>query len=166
VRGTWFVTGTMLGACVVAAYLAGVSPVPTTASAGAQVRVLTGPTGALDVQPVGPVVTAELRPGGSASGELSVRNQTAHVVALDVDAHADDAAGLGGDIVVGLVDGDRVAMEETLRSLAHQVRTDVRLAPGERRHLTVTARLAGDARDDDGVAVDVALHVEAVPVDV
>lgn len=169
-RVRWFATGAVLGTCLTAVYVTVAGPVPVHGDAGAQVRVLAGPTGALDVLPAGVAVSAaDLRPGVAASGTLSVRNQTARTVALEATAPV-DASELDHGIVLTIEDGGedghaRTALHETLRDLQEARPTGLVLAPGETKSLTVTTGLPEDAQDYQGIAIDVPLRLEAVPVD-
>lgn len=169
-RVRWFAMGAVLGTGLTAVYVTVAGPVPVRGSAGAQVRVLAGPTGALDVLPAGVALSAnDLRPGEAASGSLSVRNQTARTVALDVTAPV-DASELDHGIVLTIEDDgedghDVAPLRETLRGLQEARRTGLVLAPGEIKSLTVITRLPEGAQDYQGVAIDVPLRLEAVPVD-
>jgi hypothetical protein len=157
------VAGLMLGVT-----LAGVAlrtwPVPAAGGRpGADVRMLAGPTGELDVGPYGPFLTATgLRPGTTpAQGNLAVRNETGipravHLRALPSQPDLDSL------LVVELTADGHPLFQGMLGNLRNCPQCWFPLASGERTVVGVRAWLPATSETGyEGRIEDVALELTA-----
>lgn len=163
----WRVSGLLLGAGVTLVALASWRMPPAGGRLGADVRILSAPTGELDVSPSGPFLSAnDLGPGspdGGARGELAVRNQTGSP--LSVRARLlPSASDLDALLRVRVSAGEERVLDGTLGELRTWSARAIHLAPGERRELHVQAWLPGTVRDGyQGRVEDVGLELRAEP---
>lgn len=155
-------TGIVLGAAIAAGALVSTGNVARVPIDSSTVRVVTAPTGELDVVPVGIALgTSQLAPNGTAAGEISVKNQTARATRLALSARPASPA-LDDALVVTVTDGERTLASRRLSDLRDAVSTDLVLASGERRTLGLRVGMRGDATDFEGVDLDLPVSITAV----
>ncbi|HEX7168278.1 MAG TPA: hypothetical protein VF230_14965 [Acidimicrobiales bacterium] len=157
--------GVVLGAVGAVAALLTTADVAPSRVPGANVRLISGPTGELAVSPTGSfLVATDLEPTtAAADSTLTIKNQTAHPVRLRVDARP-VTPDLDHDLVVDVTDHGETILSERLGALrAHDI--PVVLASGETRPLGVAVRLRTGASGFEGASVDVPFVIEAVRAD-
>jgi hypothetical protein len=135
-----------IGACLVVALIAvsrpeggqgGIMP--------ASLRVTAAQDGAVAVTPAAPkaLLDASLRPGGSADGQLVLRNQTGKRLAVGLRAQPSSTA-LDGIVAVRVSAGERVLAETTLQGLRAGSEGAVQIEPGRAARIDFSASIAAE----------------------
>lgn len=160
--GTWLrAIAFLTGFAVVATLVAGWRVPGGDGQPGADVVVALAPTGEIAVSQTGPfVIGTDLRGGDSASGGLTVRNQTANTVGLSIRT-LPSSRDLDELLEVSIDAGDQTVFRGPLGAL-REWSAPIVLGRGEERRLAVEVRLPGS---DDGaqarsVATDLELRTE------
>jgi hypothetical protein len=161
----WRVSGLLLGAGIALVALASWRMPPAGGRLGADVRILSAPTGELDVSPAGPFLSVTNlepgSPGGGALGELGVRNQTGSRLSVRVRL-LPSTADLDALLRVRVSAGGERLLDGTLGGLRTWSAGAFHLSSGERRELHVQAWLPGTVRDGyQGRVEDVGLELRA-----
>jgi hypothetical protein len=124
---------------------------------GADIRVIPTPPGELTIKPAGTALDAPaLKPGGEASGSLTVTNITGRRLHVELRAlpstHALDAS-----LRFTIASGGATAAEGTAGQLRNFAGPGFDIAPQQRREIDVTVRL-DDGAESEGRIVDVSLE--------
>jgi hypothetical protein len=135
------------------------------AQLGLELAMTYQPAAQLELSPPGRVLTGSgMEPGGSASGDLSVRNITGVTLSVELQA-LPSIPDLDRTLLVRLDAGGRVLYDGPLGALRAGARAPLRLASGATTTVHVTARLPLGATDGwRGRLLKVVLEPVATPV--